>query len=414
MNLKPFVASMFVLGLASSSAAVASTDTQSQLNAMKDKIAKMESIIQTNQGGGFQQPKWFDRISISGLANVDAFASNKQPADYTDGFSTSLNLNNANLFIDANVNEWTKVHIGLMYRDAPLRDRAELIAQANQNNFNSVLDEAYVRLGNFAKTPIYATLGKQYVDFGVYNRFPITKTFTQILTETRGTAATIGFVDTSGFHGSAYVLSGMQRAGSADDSTTRLRNFGLNLGVANTTDSFGYKFSAGYLRNMADVNYISALANVISNGIHGVDARYRKEVGAMSVDAAISSGAFDANAHYVSALQNFDVADLSIMDGNTQRGAKPSAWGLEAGYSFNVYNGRPSRLSVGYQGTKEAGGSVGLSLPKTRYVANYTFNVSKNADVGVEIYNDRDYSVSNGGVDRNATVGVLRLGVKFS
>ncbi|MFU8797350.1 MAG: LbtU family siderophore porin, partial [Gammaproteobacteria bacterium] len=270
--------------------------------------------------------------------------------------------------------------------------------------------------------------GKQYVQFGDYERFAMTKSFTQLMTETHGTAATLGFVDASGFNAAAYVLRGNQKVSNAEGNvnpenpttnpTTLLQNFGLNVGMANSTDRVAYKVSAGYLSNMADIDYISNVLGPNKPAGSFAQGGYTKAVGALTVDGKISSGAFDANAHYVTALQEFHASDL-VFKNASNSAAKPSAWALEAGYSFKTM-AHDSRVSLGYQRTKQAGGFAGpdkagsLALPESRWIGSYKVNVSKHADVGVEVYNDRDYGVNNGGTDKNVTVGVLRLGVKFS
>jgi hypothetical protein len=428
MNLKPFVASMFVLGLASSPAmaSYSSENTQMQLDAMKSKIAKMESIVNTNSAGGFQQEGWFNRIKISGQANIDASWGNRSPVSFgrgsdgvqRDSSAQDLTLSNANLLIDAAVNSWTNVHVGLLYRDTNSSNRFN--PQLSSNNFNSVLDEAYVRIGDFARTPIYGQVGKMYVPFGDYKRFPIVTPFTQLLTETRATAVQLGFVDGSGINGAVYVFRGASKAGDLDTrgvaTTSRVQNFGVNLGIANTTDKVGYKFGVGYLRNMADVKYINDRIGAVNTVTSGT---YNNPVGALSVDGAIAVGAFDANAHYVTALQTFDARDVQYVINGVATAAKPRAWGVEAGYSFKVIGDHQSRIAVGYQASRQTGGiqtfvNGGLNIPKQRWIADYAVNVSKNTDVGVAVYNDRDHDTSGGGTGRNATVGVVRLSVKFS
>jgi hypothetical protein len=444
MNLKPFVASMFILGLASSPALASynAENTQVQLDAMKSKIAKMESIINTNSAGNFQQPGWFNRINVSGQANIDFRAANRSPINFglgadgvlRDQSAQDLTLNNANLFVDARVNSWTQVHVGLLYQDTnnftrvlglPVVPSSQFNPQISVNNFNSILDEAYVRIGDFERTPIYAQVGKQYIPFGDYKRFPMVVPFTQLLTESRQTAVTLGFVDGSGFNGAAYIFRGspnvMNTAGGAL-TTSRVQNFGVNLGFANTNDKIGYKLSAGYLRNMADVKYIN---DRIGTGANSLSTNsYNSPVGALSVDGAIAIGAFDANAHYVTALQTFDARDVQYVSNGVAQAAKPRAWGVELGYGFKVIGDHQSRISVGYQASRQTGGIIGattgrpvtvnggLNIPKQRWVADYTMNVSKNADVGVAVYNDRDHNI--GGTNRTATTGVLRLAVKFS
>lgn len=85
MKLKPILASLILLGLAApaafaSVAATPSASTQSQLDSMRAQLNKMEAVMNQNSAGGFEQSSdWTSRITLSGLANVDAYASNTSP-----------------------------------------------------------------------------------------------------------------------------------------------------------------------------------------------------------------------------------------------------------------------------------------------------------------------------------------------
>ena len=129
-KLKPIVAAVLLglVGAPAMAAVVTSTtttvDTQTQLDVMKAKIGKMESILNQNQGGNGltagETQDWFNNVTVSGLINVDALASNRTPdgtSRYVGDSSNEVSLSNASLFVDANINNWTKAHLGLNHRD---------------------------------------------------------------------------------------------------------------------------------------------------------------------------------------------------------------------------------------------------------------------------------------------------------
>ena len=172
--LKPIIASMMLAGV--TFPAFAADDTQAQLDSMKAQLAKMEAVIKQNQSGGFGQTQdWFKRITISGLVNADGYVSNRSVG--SNSSSNGLVLNNANLFVDAAVNEWTTGHMSFVYSDSK---NSTLNIDTRKND---VLDEAYVTIGNFAKSPVYFRAGREYVPFGTYERFPLVLNPTQLLTE---------------------------------------------------------------------------------------------------------------------------------------------------------------------------------------------------------------------------------------
>lgn len=419
MKLKPIIASMMLLGL---SAPVFADDTQSQLDSMKAQIAKMESVIGQNQNANISQSQdWFNRISISGLINADAYVANKAPVFNRDGSTQNLALQNANIFAHAVVNDWVTADIDFVYQDS----NANFVPRPNNS---TALDEAYVTIGNFARTPIYFRAGKLYEAFGMYERYALITNPTQLLSETSATTAQVGFVLPQGFYGSIAAFRGLPKASDGEaikydtvggvtangveDNRNRVQNGVANLGYMYSSDNFGAKVDVGYIYNMADVNYIAAIL-----------PSQTKAFGGISASADIRYGAFDAGLRWVGATKRSDdiLGSVEVVGPNllSAKGAKPQAGGIDVGYTFPVL-AHSSRLGAGYQFTKEAalvgGSSIGNinGLPKNRWYADYMVNISKWTDVGVAVYRDKDYAVSDLGTGEKATVGILRLSVKIA
>lgn len=404
--LKPIVASMILAGV--TFPAFAADDTQAQLDSMKAQLAKMEAVIKQNQSGGFGQTQdWFKRITISGLVNADGYMSNKS---FTSSRSSNaLVLNNANLFVDAAINEWTNGHLAFLYQD----NNATFNLHKSKFGNNDVLDEAYVTVGNFAKSPVYFRAGRQYLPFGTYDRFPLVVNPTQLLTETSATAVQLGFVLPSGFYGSVYGLQGLRQAGDfrfdeesgKTDQRQKVRNGGANLGYAYNTDQMGFRIDVGYINNMADVDYIT----------NGMSGQYTDRVGGLSAGIDFRYTMFDFGARYVKALKRFNSSDIdaTAYDSSTH-GIEPAAYGLTAGITFPVM-AHQSRFGLGYQHSNDSAniGINGAGLPQNRYYGEYMVNISKWTDIGLAVVHDRHYnaSIMNGG---SSTTGIARLSVKFA
>lgn len=429
MKLKSVVASMLALGVASSVALAAGSDTVSraEFDAMKDQVTKMEAALNQNQGGIALQNNpsaakdWFNRVTISGQVGVDAFSSSN--ANYrfqaNDSTNSAVELPVANLFVDAQVNDWVKAHAGLHFHSNVGRDGLVNSYLSLGQARAEWLDEAYVTVGNFAQSPFYVRAGRQYIPFGSYKRFDVTPSLTQLLTQTNATALQAGFVMANGVHGAVYTFNGTDT--DVNVHKRRVNNFGVNLGLASSYDNVNYQASVGYLYNLADVNYIKVGA------INSVD----HVVGGLSADASIQTGPFDASLHYVTALRTFGPGDVNtngIVNRVDGKGAKPAAWGVDAGYGFDTA-GHASRLGVGYQRSSQATNVGPLAyvnvsedqviqygMPKERYLAQYTVNVWTNTDLGFQLYHDRDYKGNNSeiiGTANKATTGVVRLTVNF-
>ncbi len=418
MKLKSVVASMLALGVASTAALAASSDTvnRAEFDAMKDQVAKMEAVLnqhQTGSNASVPTNDWFNRISVSGQFDLDAYMSAKNNYRFQNngGNTNAIELANANLFVDAQINDWVKAHVGLHFDSNVERDGLENVQEAVYGHLRaSWLDEAYVTIANFAQSPAYLRVGREYVPFGSYDAHALTPSLTQMLTQTHATALQAGVVMANGFNASAYTFNGTD-LDKNQAKNRRINNFGLNVGYTNSYNDVSYKASLGYIYNMADVSYIAA----------GTRDSVNHVVGGISVDGSVKSGPFDANVHYVTALKSFDVNDVNHFTGNDVVGAKPSAWGVDAGYSFAVA-GHDSRLGLGYQRSSQASNLgpesdevtfANYGMPKQRYVAQYDINVWKNTDLGLQVYHDRNYSDMWSNGNKNTT-GLVSLTVKLA
>lgn len=417
MKLKPIVASMAAIlaaGLATGSAFALtpqSSDTNAELSAMSAQVSKMDAVLDQNQSGVvYNNPSagedWFKRITVTGQVNVDTFLSDRNTqlgSEFANGSSSDISVSNATLFIDAVVNRWVKGHLALNYNDGGVR------TVSNQQYYpGGTLDEAYITVSDFTQSPAYLRLGRQYVPFGTYERYPITTSLTQLLEQTRATAANVGFVTANGFNGALYGFRGAQHN---DINRRRLNDFGAQLGYGNTFNDVNLNANVGYLYNMADVNYIAAGFGGGANGV------YATRVGGVAAHVGASVGPFDASVDGVTALQRFSPADLptSFTSGT---GARPWAVGVDVGYSFPVMN-RNSRVNFSYQHSGDAA-LVGTSgMPRDRYLVGYNVNILKNTTLGAQVYHDQNYSSTEGTFGgttfkSNSTTGVIRLGINLA
>src|SRR5579862_3039165 len=140
MKLKTIVASLVALGLSGPALAAQPyyVDTSYQLDVLREQANKYDLIMDQNQPGGFDQPcGWTCRINVSGWINADAYVANRPPVFWnfnslfnngllvvnpeniaflpTSGRASDLLLNNANLFVDARVNNWVTAALSLVY-----------------------------------------------------------------------------------------------------------------------------------------------------------------------------------------------------------------------------------------------------------------------------------------------------------
>lgn len=419
-----------------------------QMDMMKAKIAKMEAVLDQNQGQAYSfadlpLKNWEKRVTISGVAAADATWSRRtqvtQNANGTigaisvgraninrfagDNKQGALDLNSANIMVDAEVNCYTTVHMNIGWangNDLRAVDHPVFMAANNATPGSGLfLDEGYITISNFAKTPVYFRVGKQNLDFGTYYRGPITASMTQLLSETQGdAAATLGYVDASGLSGSVYVFKGANVSGVAPAGRNRLNNGGVHLQYAGSYNNVGFKLDADYINNIGD-SYALNTANGAAN-----------RAGGLSLHADARYGQFDGSADWVmalSSLSNVTYNDNTLLTATTSNNgnAKPKALALDFGYSFNSM-GLPSRAAIGYQHSWQALGAP-IPLPRSRWIAQYGVELGRNTDFTLQYIYDKDYSdtttsryyngtavINRMGTGNNASTVVARLGVRFA
>lgn len=379
-------------------------------------------------------PGWFNRISLSGGVNVDLGKWGNRNGNFMGENYQRLSLNDAYISISAVVNDWTTAFASISYNTATINDPIDAIVgthvaefdAAYDNNITSgsthtlQLEQAYATFGNFAVSPIFVQVGKQFQDFGRYQIHPITEPFTEVMSKTLATSAKLGFL-ASGFNGSVYVFDDpIPKTGQSKKPT----NYGAALGYeqpgtcSNCAGTIGWDIGAAYLYNLVGVNDIAFNVNQF-NVAAGNGIGYNTRVGGAAAYLDIIPGPFTVSLRYVTALQRFNILDLpkngTATDANgvltSTTGAKPWSAGIQLGYGFDMFCGVPQYLYVGYQVSRQA---AGLLLPKNRWVAGYNIDVWRNTNFGIEWDHDTAYSTSNGGSGNNTNLVSLRAGVKFA
>lgn len=437
MKLKPVVASLFALGLASAPV-LAVAHTAQQMPANNADMAKLEAIIAHNNANAgmpyMSYMNWLKRIHFSGMINVDGKYTNRGPLAIVpvfqgdQGNATDINVNNANLFVDADVNKYVKAHVGLAYVADSVNTNDFFPVNTNTQDKNSVfnsnsrlgVDEAYVTLSDFQQYPFFARFGKMYTPFGSYsNPYPISYSLTQLLTQTRATTAEVGFVHNlnlfnmgSGvLNASLFTFSGGQSSQrfTNGQTYTKLDNYGAKIGYCSNAYDVAYSVNVSYIKDIRDTDFLNDVAAQI-NGSSNVGLNWRR-AGAVSANArlALENYPIVIDGGYVSALRN-------VVNG----GSDTQIWAGDIGgtYGFRTLN-HNSNVGVSYQSSGEAAGL----LPKWRIQGDYAVNLMKHTMLTLLAQYNRDYG--NGktvsfdpiqvpqATGKSNTLLAARLGVKF-
>lgn len=463
MRLKVLIATLLTLGIniPTWAAGIYEIDPAYQQAMMLDQVNTMDLLRDKNQPGGFDQPcGWTCRVNVSGWINTDAYIASSPPVfstlnpffNYlfenlpanaipflipTSGRASDLILNNANLFIDARVNNWVTANVSLIYTSLTGVAGSQGVYQIPNSLFvyrpvsRTNIDTAYATIQHFNVSPLYLRVGKEYIPFDQYNpySFVTSENPTQLFSEINATAVQLGFTMPSGLYGSLYTFAGNPKL-SDGGSTRRIQNGGIDLGYSYNGSINSFNIDAGYIANITDSNFLSSYyTNTnIEFAVNNVPGLPNQKTPAYNVNAAVQLGPFDANAHYVATTRDFAKSNILAFPVTFPPEfippltfEKPKLWGIEVGFTFPIIF-HQSRLAVGYQGTDQL---VGL-LPQKRLYIDYMMNINQWFDVGVAIFQDKDYALGTeqvrfnntpviiGGTGSKSTVGQLRASIKFA
>ncbi len=469
MRFKVVIFSLLVLGVSCPALAAAGIyvrDRAYEQEMMLEQVNRMDWLSGRNQSGGFDQPcGWVCRINVSGWMNTDAYITNTPPVfaavtPFTDpnlllttpfyltsGRASDLILNNANLFIDTRVNNWMKANMSFVYTSLSGFQGAQGVYQI-PNSFliyrpisRTNLDTAYATLQHFNVSPIYLRVGKEYVPFGNYDPYSFVNSEnpTQLLSEINATTAQLGFTMPSGLYGSIYTFAGQPRLADGG-STHRIQNGGVNLGYTYSDCISSFTIDGGYIGSITDTNFLSSyytnsnievafttpFPNPNQTNVPGLP---NQKAPAYNVNAEFQWGPLDFNGHYIATTRDFRKPFFlafplpvppNLVPLYTFK--KPKLWGFELGLTFSAIANQ-TRLAIGYQATKHLAGI----LPSKRIYVDYLMNINQWFDVGVAIFQNKDYSLSEGqligsngnvlvigGSGNKSTVGQIRASVKFA
>jgi len=336
---------------------------------LKHKIERLEKSRRTEKIPEAEGGRWFERIELSGLVEVEAGYT-----DGPDGSESDLVVSTVELGLDAQVTPWVNGHVLILFEED----------ETDPPEF----DEAILTIANPDVSPFSLAAGRMYVPFGNFDSALVSDPLTLEIGETRETAVQAGW-QVNDLTFLAYGFKGDAR----ENGRRHIDDFGLSLDYS--TEIFDAGIS--WISNLADSDTLQdAVAD--PNGL-------RKTVAGWSAHATFHWQDFTFVGEYLSATDDFDAADLAF----NGTGAQPSAWNLELDYAFALA-GREAGVAVAWQGTAEA---LALELPETRWLAALSVGIYDQTTLALEYAHDQDYSVGDGGSGEDTDTVTLQLAVEF-
>jgi hypothetical protein len=253
------------------------------------------------------------------------------------------------------------------------------------------VDQVFTTYGNFDKSPVYITLGYQYVPFGNFTTNFIESTVVQELGRIQVPAANAAFnVLTEDriweVNGAFFWFDGNTK--NTDEFT--LNEVGANLQARRT--QLGPQKD---MTLMAGVSYVNNLAS--SNGIEdfveadGID-KLHQYTPAVDARAKFTKGPFSLTAEYLTAIRAFSELDYRQVNGSgSTSSVQPNATYVEAAVDYKLW-GMPNTFSARWGETNEA---LAFGLPEEEYGLSYQLAPFFNTRITFEWMHQMDYSEGN-------------------
>ncbi len=326
------------------------TEHYHSVKGLADRVRRIEDSVKKEGVFG----KWADRISLSGVVEVEAAyekMAHDDPAE-DDRRTSDITLATVELGVDADIAKHVKGHILLLWEE----DETEPVD----------LDEGFIVIDGKDVVPFYLNAGKMYVPFGRFESHFISDPLTLELGETNETALKVGFakgwVELCG-----SVFNGdIDENGQGDhvESFAGAATFTLPEG---RVPGLGLTAGASYISNIADSDSLQ--------DEDGVDfSKIQDHVPGFSafLSLAYQDKVF-LEMEYVGAMDEFGPGELAFDGG---RAFEPRAWNFEA--AFMVRDG----LEIGIR--YEGGDDLGDFLPEEQYGLVINYSLFENTSLALE------------------------------
>ncbi len=342
------------------------------------------------------------KASLPSATRPRVFLSGKVESQflYFDPFggpaSTSIELSTVELDVLAEASPWAYGFMSINFENNPLRNPATIGSGNPINNSRLFLKRGFLTIGNLDKSPVYFSMGQEYVPFGDYSSYMLSNPVTISEGRINNRAAVLGYYK-GGLYLSTYALNGAVNTEEGFDAN-HVYEWGVNGGYKYASDSGFFKtnIGSGYTTNIAEAQGYQ-LTGLSSQFFQGFGAHPDTEiitypVGGFDVHAAVTFGPVSLVSEYITATRNFDEEDLTF----NEHGAKPSALHTELDYTFELLD-QAFALWLAYDHTWQ---SLALNLPKDSYIAGLSTSIWKNTIEAIEYRHDVNYAdgTTSGGI----------------
>ncbi|OEU67323.1 MAG: hypothetical protein BBJ57_08150 [Desulfobacterales bacterium PC51MH44] len=328
------------------------------VKSLEKRIKQLEDAI----GRDVEGDKWYDRIQIGGLVEVEAGYEKidfKDPAA-EDETTSDVDLATVELVVDAKVAKHVDGHVMFKYEEEEV-----------------FVDEGFITLVGTEKYPAYLIAGRQYIPFGYFDSFFVTDPTTLILGETNEGALVGGYR----FGGEMVDIAVGAYNGKTKkfDSDNTISNFVGSIVVA---PKEGIMVGASYTSNLAAADSFADLVQTDLNDF----------VGGWSAFVTASFFKIKLIGEYVGAVDEFEAGELYNAADTQKR--QPAAWNVELGFAIT----EAWEITVRYGGSTDGDAGGGEFLPESQYGAVVNWGLFESTNLALEYLHadfQDDYQISD-------------------
>lgn len=353
----------------------------SEIEALKQRLAALETKLAESQKASevnTEANAWSERIAFGGVVEVEGSYTDSD--GFTGQTSSDIAVATVEFGLEANLAEKVDVNIGLLYED----DGDEKLD----------VDVATISFSDLGGSGIALILGQGYLPFGSFETSLVNDTLVLEIAETRESFAMAEW-------GNDYLLAALYTFNGDADDDNNVENYGASL----TLGSEGLYVGLDYLSNIGESDGFEAFnGNDDDAEVDGFIVRAGANLDVVTVTAE-----YFQSGHLSATAWTTDVAN----DGATALASdlNPEALHVELSSELNDWT-----LAVAYQQTDDmvnAADTDGSFLPEQRISVGASKSLTENISLGLEVWQDEDYSVADGGTGNDALGAVVQVAVEF-
>ena len=330
--------------LSAAGAAEATEPKAGGVTSIEDRMRHLEEAIgRTGEGD-----RWYDRLQISGLIEVEAGYEKidfGDPAE-EDEKTSDVDVSTVELALDIKIVDHVDGHVLFKYEEDDV-----------------FMDEGFITLTGTEAFPAYLIAGRQYIPFGNYDSHFVTDPTTLILGETNQGAVVAGYRFGGETVDVAVGAFNARAQKTGDDDV--INSFVASVAV-NPLE--GLTFGASYTSNLASSDSFNE-AVVDPDNLDSLVGGWSAFVSYAFLER------FKIIGEYVAALDPFKAGE--IYDASDTKERDVSAWNLELGAMIID----SLELAVRYGGSDDGGNDF---LPKTQYGVVVNWGLFENTNLALE------------------------------